>query len=138
MSRIKLHKEISLVVQSNPTSYGITQFDITLAVRIEGDNQLTRLDFQGQQDKDNRSVYAIGSTEKNYLFGFYSMGNRKHEISNQIINDFKKWLKKNDDLFTSNVCELQVFEAFLNRKFKVSRYYSWDTFTENTFKKRVV
>ena len=137
MSRIKLAKDISLVVQSAPTSYGITKFDLTLAIRIEGEKELIRIDLQGQQNKDDRRVYAIGSEEKNYLFGYFALGNRKHEIATQIINDFKKWLKKNDDLFTSQVCELQVFEAFLNRKFKLSRYYSWDTFTENTFKKRV-
>lgn len=50
-----------------------------------------------------------------------------------LISEYQKFSKKNADIMGLIEDDLQAFQLFLSRRFKVTEYYSWDSFRAGTW-----
>lgn len=136
---MKLEKNATLFIDEHRTNYGITLVNISLALTAvdEFGPKTKRIVLEGQwyEHKDlndvptgKKTVIALRIVTR----GIYL--NPKHDdqfdMELKLMEMYKKFCAKNEDIVGLVECEKDRFILFLNRSFKVNQVYNNDHFCE--------
>lgn len=130
-TKIKLDKNVTVLIESKKTNYGIELLYISLAVTElrEYGPKTHRLRIEGQwyddKEKTDRNVIALKMPTALYFRGQFE---DSFEIEMEVFSRYKKFCEKNADIMSLIKCEKEAFMLFLKRSFDVNEVYNNETF----------